>query len=80
MDANEAKRTTEGPYTLGKGRGKGQRQQRAWMLRTEAWSVGTWWARPLQAGLAGVLLGARCGRREERAPFPGCALPAPNAA
>ena len=27
VDTNEAKRTTEGPHTLGKGRGKGQREQ-----------------------------------------------------
>ena len=65
---------------LGKDAAKASESRRAWTLCTEARSVGTWWARPLHAGLAGVLLGARCGRREEKAPFPGCALPAPNAA
>lgn len=45
------------PSTLGKGRGKAKRGRLAWMFRTEAWGVGTWWARPLQAGLARVLLG-----------------------
>lgn len=64
----------------GKDAAKASESRLAWMLHTQARGVGTWWARPLQAGLARVLLGPRCGRREERVPLPACALPAPNAA
>lgn len=43
----------------GKDAAKASESRLAWMFRTEAWGVGTWWARPLQAGLARVLLGPR---------------------
>lgn len=72
MDTSEAKRTTEGPHVLGKGRGKGQREQAG--------------LNPRHRGLQRrhVVGEARAGRpgrrREERTPHPGCALPAPNTA